>query len=148
MSLCPLGICSLISPCHSRVRWCECIYLDPNYSRPHHDVRGLRFTRNLPIVGNRHITHCAKRSSPANEEWASTEPCLGCKLATATPRPTLTILHSADKSVRRIRTIITPWPDYASELYWTSDRRLSAKLVPTFAYKGISCGQRGSSLRP
>jgi hypothetical protein len=27
----------------------------------------------------------------------------------------------------------TPWPDSASELYRRSDRRLSAKLVPTFA---------------
>jgi hypothetical protein len=27
----------------------------------------------------------------------------------------------------------TPWPEYASELYRSSDRRLSAKLVPSFA---------------
>jgi hypothetical protein len=27
----------------------------------------------------------------------------------------------------------TPWPQSASELYRPSDRRLSAKLVPTFA---------------
>jgi hypothetical protein len=27
----------------------------------------------------------------------------------------------------------TPWPESASELYRSSDRRLSAKLVPTFA---------------
>jgi hypothetical protein len=30
----------------------------------------------------------------------------------------------------------TPWPETASELYRLSDRRLSAKLVPTFAYRG------------
>jgi hypothetical protein len=30
----------------------------------------------------------------------------------------------------------TPWPVPASELYRPSDRRLSAKLVPTFAYRG------------
>jgi hypothetical protein len=30
----------------------------------------------------------------------------------------------------------TPWPGPASELYWRSDRRLSAKLVPTFAGRG------------
>jgi hypothetical protein len=29
----------------------------------------------------------------------------------------------------------TPWPESASELYRPSDRRLSAKLVQTFAYK-------------
>jgi hypothetical protein len=31
------------------------------------------------------------------------------------------------------RNIKTPWPESASELYLPSDRRLSAKLVPTFA---------------
>jgi hypothetical protein len=30
----------------------------------------------------------------------------------------------------------TPWPDFASELYRPSDRRLSAKLVSTFADRG------------
>jgi hypothetical protein len=30
----------------------------------------------------------------------------------------------------------TPWPQFASELYRPSDRRLSAKLVPTFADRG------------
>jgi hypothetical protein len=29
-----------------------------------------------------------------------------------------------------------PWPESASELYPPSDRRLSAKLVPTFADRG------------
>jgi hypothetical protein len=30
----------------------------------------------------------------------------------------------------------TPWPKFASELYRPSDRRLSAKLVPTFVDRG------------
>jgi hypothetical protein len=30
----------------------------------------------------------------------------------------------------------TPWPESACELYKPSDRRLSAKLVPTFVDKG------------
>jgi hypothetical protein len=30
----------------------------------------------------------------------------------------------------------TPWPESASELYRPSDRRVSAKLVPTFADRG------------
>jgi hypothetical protein len=30
----------------------------------------------------------------------------------------------------------TPWPESASELYRPSDRRLLAKLVPTFADRG------------
>jgi hypothetical protein len=30
----------------------------------------------------------------------------------------------------------TPWPESASELYRSSDSRLSAKLVPTFADRG------------
>jgi hypothetical protein len=31
----------------------------------------------------------------------------------------------------------TPWPEFASELYRPNDRRLSAKLVPTFADRGV-----------
>jgi hypothetical protein len=31
----------------------------------------------------------------------------------------------------------TPWPESASELYRASNRRLSAKLVPTFADRGL-----------
>jgi hypothetical protein len=31
----------------------------------------------------------------------------------------------------------TPWSESASELYRPSDRRLSAKLVPTFADRGF-----------
>jgi hypothetical protein len=30
----------------------------------------------------------------------------------------------------------TPWPESASELQWPSDRRLSARWLPTFAHKG------------
>jgi hypothetical protein len=30
----------------------------------------------------------------------------------------------------------TAWPEFASELYRTSDRRLLAKLMPTFAVRG------------
>jgi hypothetical protein len=37
----------------------------------------------------------------------------------------------------------TPCPESASELYQPSDRRLSAKLVPTFAVRGLSRSQRG-----
>jgi hypothetical protein len=39
----------------------------------------------------------------------------------------------------------TPWPESASELYRPSDRLLSAKLVPTFADRGVSRSQRGGS---
>jgi hypothetical protein len=51
------------------------------------------------------------------------------------------------------RTIVffkenTPWPESANELYRPSDRRLSAKLVPTFADRGVSRAQRDGSLRP
>jgi hypothetical protein len=42
----------------------------------------------------------------------------------------------------------TPWPESSSELYRPSDRRLSAKLVPTFADRGVPRGQRDGSLRP
>jgi hypothetical protein len=39
----------------------------------------------------------------------------------------------------------TPWPESGSELYRPSHRRLSAKLVPTFADRGVSRSQRGGS---
>jgi hypothetical protein len=39
----------------------------------------------------------------------------------------------------------TPWPKSASEIYRTSDRRLSSKLVPTFADRGVSHSQGGGS---
>jgi hypothetical protein len=41
-----------------------------------------------------------------------------------------------------------PWPESASELYWPSDRRLSAKLMPIFADRGLQRDQRDGSLRP
>jgi hypothetical protein len=37
----------------------------------------------------------------------------------------------------------TPWHEFASELYRPSDRRFSAKLVPTAAGRGVSRIQRG-----
>jgi hypothetical protein len=39
----------------------------------------------------------------------------------------------------------TPWPESVSELYRQSDRRLSAKLVPTFADTWVPSSQRGES---
>jgi hypothetical protein len=42
----------------------------------------------------------------------------------------------------------TPWPESASELCRPSDRRLSAKLVPTFADRGVPRGQHDGSLQP
>jgi hypothetical protein len=42
--------------------------------------------------------------------------------------------YSPPRPVTGITIItITPWPESASELYRSSDRRMSAKLVPTFA---------------
>jgi hypothetical protein len=43
----------------------------------------------------------------------------------------------------------TPWPPQpASELYRPSDRRVSAKLMPTFCGQRVPRGQRDESLRP
>jgi hypothetical protein len=42
----------------------------------------------------------------------------------------------------------TPWPQSASELYRPSSRPLSAKLVPTFADRGVPRVHLGGSLRP
>jgi hypothetical protein len=39
----------------------------------------------------------------------------------------------------------TPCPESTSELHRLSDRRLSAKLVPTFTDRGVSCSQRSGS---
>jgi hypothetical protein len=47
-----------------------------------------------------------------------------------------------------LRKAITPWPQSASDLYRPSDRRLSAKLVPTFCGYRVPRGQRDESLRP
>jgi hypothetical protein len=40
---------------------------------------------------------------------------------------------------------VTPWVWFASELYRPSDLCLSAKLVPIFADRSVSCGQHGRS---
>jgi hypothetical protein len=54
--------------------------------------------------------------------------------------------HSAswvtDQSLKK-----TPWSESASELYRLSDRRLSAKWLPTFADRGVPHGQRHGSLQ-
>jgi hypothetical protein len=47
------------------------------------------------------------------------------------------------KSEDKIKQIL--WFHFASELHRPSDRRLSAKLVPTFADRGVSLSQRGES---
>jgi hypothetical protein len=45
---------------------------------------------------------------------------------------------------------LTPLPESANELYGPSDRRFSAKLMPTFSDRGchVVRGQRDGSLRP
>jgi hypothetical protein len=48
----------------------------------------------------------------------------------------------------KLKNNSTPWPQSESELYRPSDRRLSAKLVPTFADRMAPRGQRDGSLRP
>jgi hypothetical protein len=42
-------------------------------------------------------------------------------------------------------TLETPWPGSPSEPHRPSDRRLTAKLVTTFADRGVSRSQRGGS---
>jgi hypothetical protein len=42
----------------------------------------------------------------------------------------------------------TPWLEAMNELYRQSNRRLSTKLMPTFADRGVPCSQRDGSLRP
>jgi hypothetical protein len=47
--------------------------------------------------------------------------------------------------MKKKKKIQTPWPESASELYRPSERHLSAKLVPTFADRGVSRSKRGGS---
>jgi hypothetical protein len=42
------------------------------------------------------------------------------------------------KTSKNKQTKQTPWSESANELYRPSDRRLSAKLLPTFADKGAA----------
>jgi hypothetical protein len=48
----------------------------------------------------------------------------------------LSSINRMSKVIIIIIIIITPWPSSASELHRPSDRRLSAKLVSTFADRG------------
>jgi hypothetical protein len=50
-------------------------------------------------------------------------------------------------NIKNTRSCITPWPEFASELYRQSDHSLPAKLVPTCGDRGLSCGQRDGSPR-
>jgi hypothetical protein len=52
------------------------------------------------------------------------------------PLPVLNLLNYWFLSCHLQTQKKTPWSESASELYRPSDRRLSAKLVPTFADKG------------
>jgi hypothetical protein len=65
------------------------------------------------------------------------------RLAFPTPRTDATF-PAFCKSIRAAS--LSP-PQSASELYRPSDSRLSAKLVPTIASRGVSRGQRNGSLR-
>jgi hypothetical protein len=54
-------------------------------------------------------------------------------------------LECANKRGTKEQTKQTPWHESPNELYRPSDRRLSAKLVPSFAVRGVSRSQRGGS---
>jgi hypothetical protein len=56
----------------------------------------------------------------------------------------LVVLHN----VARMSWNKTPLPEFASELYRQSDRRFSAKLVPTFADRGCRVVTAADPLRP
>jgi hypothetical protein len=49
-------------------------------------------------------------------------------------RPNFSLKRSDSQCIERKEQ--TPWPESANELYRPSDRRLSAKSVPTFADRG------------
>jgi hypothetical protein len=43
------------------------------------------------------------------------------------------------------KSTLTPWLESANKLYRPSDRRLSAKLVPTFTDRGVFCAVRAGA---
>ena len=54
-------------------------------------------------------------------------------------------MHGTTAEIKYIYIYLSPWPYSASELYRQSGRRRSAKLVPAFADRGVSRGQRNGS---
>jgi hypothetical protein len=54
------------------------------------------------------------------------------------------IIYHRHKPIKQTKEQ-TPWPKSASKRYRPSDRRLSAKLVPTFADTVVSSSQYGGS---
>jgi hypothetical protein len=57
--------------------------------------------------------------------------------------------YNKNKSIiiKERKTRKTPWTESASELYLPSDRRLSAKLVPTFADRvGTSFNNKNNNI--
>jgi hypothetical protein len=93
--------------------------------------------------------------------WKGSERKLSCSNSATTPYPTVSDARSykpllstyqakrchnpESHNVNTLKQNYTPWPQSASKLYRPSNRRLSAKLVPTFAETQVSCSQRGGS---
>jgi hypothetical protein len=57
----------------------------------------------------------------------------------------VTDLYFSHPFCKTSEIIITPWLQSACGLYQPRDRRLSAKLLSTFANRGVSRSQRGGS---
>jgi hypothetical protein len=73
------------------------------------------------------------------------------QIRTTTITETPYVRENTTARFKRVKSALTkknPWPESASELYRLSERRLSAKLVQTFADRGVSHSQHNGSLRP
>jgi hypothetical protein len=91
------------------------------------DTRENSKTRNVIIPGNKSIISIISSSVTTTiiMNTAITIYITTTKTTTITSRITVTITNKQ-----------TPWPESASEVYRPSDRRLSAKLMPTLADGG------------
>jgi hypothetical protein len=72
---------------------------------------------------------------------------VGCTIARSTFRRVRMKVPNICRTNSALYIKETPWPKSARELYRPSDSRLSAKLVPTFADRGMSRGQLKRFLR-
>jgi hypothetical protein len=103
--------------------------------RTNHELSAIRLPRTI-LLGKKQI-HQDWQVIGAHEGTQVCRPAFRSTTCFSTMNLTITVLDISHKK--------TPWPESTSELYQPSDRCLSAKLVPTFADRGVSRSQRPGS---
>jgi hypothetical protein len=94
-------------------------------------IKVLRDSQSVMITVQSIPVRCNERNS------------FGCIRDCYSPKVFAPIELKSDKQTKKQ----TPWSQSASELYRQSNRRLLAKLVPTFEDRGVPRCQRDGSLR-